>query len=413
MSAEIRPVALQRCLVIAGEPSGDTLAAELIQALRAHPCVQAQTWPLRVFGAGGARLAATGAAPLIDLTTHAAVGLAEVLKNYRFYRRHFDQLLELAFSELPDLILLVDFSGFNRRFARALRRRLARVEGTAFHNWRPRIVYYVSPQVWASRPGRAAALETDVDLLLSIFPFERAWYAARAPKLSVEFIGHPMIDRHASTPRAVGGSASGLSAPTDKAYGVLLPGSRRGELARHLPPMLDAVEKLARTSPLRWRMVLPNAALMAQARDAMQGRSLPVELVEGQLGSTLANAQVAMASTGTITLELAYFGVPTVALYKTSKLTYEIGRRIIRVRFLSMPNLLANEEVFPEFIQDAATGENLARAVSDLLGNPRKQETIRHRLREIVLSLGAPGACHRGADAIVRLLQHGGDDAHR
>ena len=175
-------------MLIAGEPSGDLLAAELVQALR-----EQLPAPVRFFAAGGPRLAEAGVELLLDLTQHAVVGLVEVIRRYGQFKRIFDQLLEQAVARRPDLIVCVDFSGFNRRFGHALR---WEIQVRGLQGWRPRIVQYVSPQVWASRPGRARAMARDFDLLLAIFPFEKEWYAQRVPGFPVEFVGHPIVDRH-------------------------------------------------------------------------------------------------------------------------------------------------------------------------------------------------------------------------
>src|SRR6185436_15610218 len=192
-------------MLIAGEASGDMLGAELVTALR-EECALIGTGPLsdfqplfgglapRFFGAGGPRMAEAGVELATDLTEHAVVGLIEVIKHYRTFKRLFEQLLRLALERQPDAIICVDFSGFNRRFARAVKAHVSARAGV-FNNWNPKIIQYVSPQVWASRPGRARQLERDVDLLLTIFPFEKAWYAGHAPKLRLEFVGHPVIDR--------------------------------------------------------------------------------------------------------------------------------------------------------------------------------------------------------------------------
>ena len=201
-------------MVIAGEPSGDTLAAELVRSLRAtwaekaaRPSADLQ--PLetglapRFFGAGGARMAEAGVELAFDMTQHAVVGLVEVLRNYGKFKRLFNQLLQLAIDRQPDAILCVDFSGFNRRFANAVKSGVRRQHGP-FKNWNPKIVQFVSPQVWASRPGRALAMARDFDLVLSIFPFEKAWYAEHAPGLPVEFVGHPIVDRYAKAATGAG-----------------------------------------------------------------------------------------------------------------------------------------------------------------------------------------------------------------
>jgi lipid-A-disaccharide synthase len=391
-------------MVIAGEASGDLLAAELVRALRqellqAEPPPTSDLQPLhgslgpRFFGAGGPRMAAAGVELAADMTQHAVIGLVEVLQRYRTFARLFDRLLRLAVERQPDAILCVDFSGFNRRFARAIRRYVQRRRGP-FFAWDPKIIQYVSPQVWASRPGRAQAMARDFDLLLSIFPFEKAWYAEHAPALKVEFVGHPICDRFkAQSPKPKATSGTPLVA--------LLPGSRAAELERHLPTMLAAARKITAHRAVSFRIVLPDATLAEQAR-AHLSNAREIELRVGGLAETLAEATLAIASTGTVTLECAYFGVPAVALYKTSWSTYQIARRLIQVKFLAMPNLLANEELYPELIQQAATPENVANAALQLLNDASRRSRIQERLAEVIQSLGGPGAVQRAAQAIVR-----------
>ena len=386
-------------MLVAGEPSGDLIAADLVRAMRADPRLQAGDFAPRFFGVGGPRLAAEGVDLAFDLTRHAVVGLVEVVRKLASFRRLLHQLVDLACLRRPDVVVCVDFGGFNLRFAEALRRRLEREHGV-FQNWRPRLVQYVSPQVWASRPGRAVGMAHNLDLLLCILPFEPAWYALRAPRLRVEFVGHPILDRH-DLPDTTPGIARTAVGPTEV---LLLPGSRVGELRRHLPVMIDAARQIAAQRPITFPVVLPDERLLALARslglDSLPGAAPQV----GGLTQALARATLAIASTGTVTLECALFGVPTVALYKTSAVTYAIARRLATVPYLAMPNLLANEPVFPEFIQGAATGANLARAALELLGDPVRAATVRGQLAKIVAQLGGPGASRRAASAIAGLL---------
>jgi lipid-A-disaccharide synthase len=414
-----------KIMVIAGEPSGDALAAELVQALQAEAAFHAHPQPpaLRFFGAGGPKLAAAGVELAVDLTRHAVIGLWEVLKNYGAFRRVFDELLALAEKRQPDLLVCVDFSGFNRRFAHALRQRAAKTKG----RWQPRIVQYVSPQVWASRPGRAAKMADDYDLLLSIFPFEKDWYAQRAPKLRVEFIGHPILDRFPEW--------KGLPEPRPQPVPyehltLLLPGSRAGELARHLPPMLDAARRIGAEVDSGFLAVLPSEALLpdfvrhcatacgvrgrlpsAAGKDLAGARGFVKPLLRGldvqigRLPEALRAATMAIASTGTVTMECAFFRVPTLALYRTSWSTYQIGKRIITVSHLAMPNLLAGREIYPEFVQDAATGPNLAAAALALLRDPERRAEMRTELDAVIARLGSPGANVRAAKAVWTLLE--------
>ncbi len=416
-SRRMKPTSI---MVIAGEPSGDALAAELVQALRTE--AEFHSHPLKpelsFFGAGGSKLAAAGVDLAVDMTQHAVIGLWEVIKSYGKFRRIFHELLDLAAKRRPDLLVCVDFSGFNRRFAHALRSRAAKSNG----QWNPRIVQYVSPQVWASRPGRATKMADDYDLLLSIFPFEKDWYAKRAPELKVEFVGHPMLDRF-----GVRSQESGVRSQLTRPEVLLLPGSRAGELKRHLPVMLDAAKQIVAVEEVSFRMVLPNGELvemalplcgkelelkMGRSEEAgelratglMKNATAQFQIQVGHLDSALRSATIAIASTGTVTMECALFNVPTVALYKTSWSTYQIGKRIVTVNFLAMPNLLAGGAVFPEFVQDAATGKNLAEAVLALLRDEARRKEIQGKLGQIIAGLGTAGANVRAAKAIWSLL---------
>ena len=335
-----------------------------------------------------------------DLTRHSVIGISDVLKNYFKFRRLFNQLLALAIERRPDVVIGVDYGGFNLRFGHAIRQYVRKHPG----GWNPKIVQFVSPQVWASRPGRADLLAADYDLLLSIFPFEKDWYARRAPKLRVEFVGHPMVGRFNSegrVPRAPD-SDNLVTRGARPSEILLLPGSRRSELQRHLPVMLRALKLIQGKLPAaEAKMVLPDESLVQLAKSS----GVNLEIQTGNLPEALARADVAIASTGTVTMECAFFGVPTVTLYKTSALTYQIARRIVTVKSLTMPNLLAGEEVFPEFIQNAATPENIARAALGLLQDEALRTKIKSQLAKIISSLGEPGASQRAAEAILSLFE--------
>lgn len=362
-------------MIIAGEASGDTLGAELLRALRARvPNAE-------FFGAGGPKLAEAGAKLEFDLAAHAVVGIWEVVKNYSKFKAFFDRLLNVARERQPDVVVLIDYPGFNLRFAKALRQ---------FS--RAKIVYYVSPQIWAWHESRVHQIAKDIDLMLAIFPFEKAWYAERVPNFKVEFVGHPLIDRYAGKQYGLGQNARRL---------LLLPGSRVRELKKHLPAMIDAVALMRRTEQFETRMVLPNARLLSLARELADLSGIEVRV--GALAEELPQTTVAIASSGTVTMECAYFRVPTVVMYRTSWSTYALGRRFIKVKYLAMPNLLAGERVYPEFIQDEASAQNLARAASDLLNNPAARNVIQAKLDQVIGSLGGLGASGRGADAIVKL----------
>jgi lipid-A-disaccharide synthase len=316
-----------------------------------------------------------------------------MLKKYFEGRRLFNQLLALAIERKPAAVIGVDYGFFNLRFGRAVK---AWVRRHPESGWDPKIIQFVSPQVWASRPGRARQLEADYDLLLSIFPFEKVWYSQRAPRLRVVFVGHPMLDRH---PRPADRPKPPGSAPRV----LLLPGSRKRELQRHLPVMLAAWARIQAQLPdARARLVLPSENLAESARSLGLPAELDIQI--GGLPAALAGADAAISKTGTVALECAYFGVPTVTLYKTSWLTYEIGRHLVTVKSLTMPNLLAGEEIMPEFIQHSAIGWNIGHATLKLLQDEKRRTHIKKRLAQVVSTLGEPGASRRAAVAILELF---------
>jgi lipid-A-disaccharide synthase len=423
-------------MLIAGEASGDLLAAELVSALLAASKQSGDGRAPQFFGAGGSRMAAAGVELAFDLTQHSVIGISDVLKNYFKFRRLFHQLLKLAIEQKPDAIIGVDYGGFNLRFGHAIKQ-YVRKNRSASTPWNPKIIQFVSPQVWASRPGRANLLAADYDLLLSIFPFEKDWYAKRVPKLRVEFVGHPMMGRftiddlrltrrESEASRSRGDEAQikeKLETPHVVSYKskiLLLPGSRESELRRHIPILYEAARLInTRNKTASFLMVLPNQNIGDIAKtiwdskwtvpfsvdnEALHEGLRALQFQIGNLPQALAQADVAIASTGTVTMECAFFGVPTVTLYKTSWSTYQIGKRIVKVKWLTMPNILADEEVYPEFVQGAATPKNIARAALELMQNEPRRIQIKKRLAEVVSSLGGPGATTRAATAILSLF---------
>jgi lipid-A-disaccharide synthase len=397
----------KRIMVIAGEASGDMLAAELVKELRARleerPTYSHDFQPLhadlapRFFGAGGPRMAEAGVELAFDMTAHAIMGLPG-FKHLLKLRELFKQLFRIALERQPDAIICVDFSEFNHRFAHAIKQ-YVRARRGPFFDWEPKLIKYVSPQVWASREGRAARVAEDFDLLLSIIPFEKDWYAARVPKLRVEFVGHPVLDRY---PHAESGIRGAELSDTPNKSIALLPGSRKGELNRHVPLMVDAVKLIRAAVPATEATFVQPTAELAQIVRELARDDLKIQV--GGLADALRTATVAIACSGTVTMECAFFGVPTVTLYKTSWINFQFAKRLAKVRWITMPNLLANQEVFPEFIQHAATPENISRATLELLRDESRREQVKATLANIMASLGGPGAAQRAAQAIADIL---------
>ena len=287
-------------------------------------------------------MAAAGQEQLFDLSAHAVLGLTEVLKQYFKFRSFRDQILELARRERPDAVVLIDCSGFNLRLTPQLRRDLP---GT-------RIIYYISPQVWASRAGRVKAMQRDIDLLLAILPFEKAWFAKVAPKFNVQWVGHPVLDRIRKVD---------VVEPNPN-FVALLPGSRRTEVEKHLPVLWEAA--LHHGPQPAGPEIHPAFAERGDpeifARKCCAKLPAPNFAFEYNVGyaiSHLSRCALALVASGTASLECALVGIPQVVVYRVHPLTYAVGKRVVKVKYLSIVNVMANEAVVPEFIQDNLEAE--------------------------------------------------------
>ncbi len=384
-------------MVVAGETSGDTLAAELVLALKQQPQFTRAPFPPQFFGAGGHKMAEAGVDLSFDLTKHAVFGFFDVFKKYLEFQKLFNELVTVAENRLPDVFIGVDFSGFNRRLAHALKER-ARAQSGPFTNWRPKFVQFVSPQVWASRPGRAQQLEDDLDLLLSIVPFEKEWYAKQTPRLHVDYVGHPVVDR-LQTYRE---QRRTQKQTADKPVVLLLPGSRRKEVTRHLEVMLVSAAQIRAQVAAEFRIILPNEHLAELARPMINDPSIKVQI--GGLSEALCHATMTIASSGTVTTECAFMEVPTVVLYKVSAPEYLIGKQIVTVDHIALVNLIAGRTIFPEFIQHEATVDNLTNASLKWLKNPVERQKVVEELQPVIATFGEGEATARWAKAIAALL---------
>lgn len=390
-----------KIFVIAGEASGDELAAELITELK-------RLFPKgsepEILAAGGDQLAAAGAQILLNLPKHAVVGLIEPLKKLGFFRKTLNQLVEATINFNPDIIILVDYSGFNLRFSKKFLKSFDQNSAKNSSSIRPKLVYFISPQVWASRPKRANIIARDFDLLLSIFPFEKDWYKKNAPSLNVEFIGHPLVDRYKSFHPEQRKTSPSLLSPKI----VLLPGSRVGEIKNHWPVIRETIEKINKSGLVfEITLALPNKSLVSIIKEITPDfDDLKINTVVGNLPQCLSEADLAIASSGTVTMECAWFRIPTIVIYKTSWITYQIAKRIITVPYIAMPNILANKEIFPEFVQSDLTSENLLNAVQEFVSSHAKRKNVLDQLNLICESLGEPGPCKRAVNHIISLLRN-------
>jgi len=374
-----------KVFLVAGETSGDLLGADLINNLRVENSA------LEFYGAGGPRMAGAGQQQSFDLTEHAVVGLWDVLKNYPKFLRLFKKLLADCERLSPEIVVLIDFPGFNMRFARAIRNALPRTK----------IFYYVSPQLWAWKPGRAKELQRTVDLVISIIPFEPDWYREHAPGLKVAWVGHPILDRV----RPVTLNTSLYKRKTI----ALMPGSRKKELLRHMPILLQTIPLLLKQVPeLQFLALAPNEEIADWLRGKFQQSAknfspgTHIEVVSGYTATHLSSCHLALVASGTATLECALAGTPMVVFYIVNPLTYYVARRLVQVPYLCIVNLLRNKEVVPELIQHLATPENICKAALNILLDEEVQRSQRAELHRVVHLLGEPGASRRAARIIIQ-----------
>ena len=330
-------------------------------------------------------LKAAGQEQSLDLAKHAVVGLTDVLKNLPKFLKIFREVKHEIAEVDPDVVVLVDYPGFNLRLAKAL------------HGQRngPAVVYYVSPQVWAWKAGRAKTMERILDRLLVIFPFEVDWFARHAPKLKTRWVGHPLADRWIEQAHAQRDEIPCVA---------LLPGSRTKEIDKHWPVLLKTAQRIAQDQRnVRFISMATNHEMRQKleeiwAKYPMSGVSL--DILSGQSLTQLTRCSLAIVASGTATLECAMAGLPMLVVYQASWLTYWIGRMLVKLPYLSMVNVLAGEKVMPEFLQGAAEPERLARAALQILRNPKGAETMSTRIREVAKKLGGPGAAARAAEEV-------------
>ena len=360
-------------------------AAGLAAELKRHVDVE-------IFGMGGVQMRAAGADIIVDYGEVSVLGITEILSHLPQLRRAMRSLVSVARSRKPALAILTDFPGFHLRLARKLK------------PLNVKNVYYICPQFWAWRPWRANLVRRRFALALCIFPFEERFFAAAG--VPVRFIGHPLVGRVCRTlSRPEFARKHGLD-PTRHTI-TILPGSRPGEIARHLPTLIDSTRELERHNPSGYNFVIALASDTDVARvKQLSSPSAKATLIIGDTYNALAAADAAMICSGTATVEAALLDVPMVVVYKVSKLTALLAKPLIRTKYFGMVNLIADREVVPELIQENFTAEKIAREIQILL-KPARSAQVRAGLADVRQSLGPPGAVERAAKAIVDLLSAG------
>ena len=383
---------------VAGERSGDNHGAALLTALRARAP------EMRFVGRGGPKMRALAGGNFRDWTDDTAVvGLWEVIKRYPFFREQFHDTISEIEAARPSAIILIDYPGFNLRLARALHLKFPEL----------RIVYYISPQVWAWNQRRVSQMAQSIDLMLCIFPFEPEFYEASG--LRAIFVGHPMMS---VIPSEVEGSRGESLKPTstvvdsprdDKLVG-LFPGSREREVKKIFPVMRQAAtELLHQNHNLRFVVSAASERLADLIRADLCGKHAEkFSIVMGDARSVMAGVNVGMVASGTATLEAALSELPFVLIYRVAWLTYLAARLVVKVKYLGMPNVLVNREIVPEFIQHKAQPRSIAAAVGRLLTDKTARARMLADFANVAQKLGRGEASANAAEAIMTELRHAG-----
>lgn len=377
----------RRILVVAGEASGDRYGGRLMQAVRRLAPGVAFT------GIGGRHMREAGLAPLMSAERIAVLGFFEVLTSLPVLRQAFRRCVQ-ELSAGIDLVLLIDYPGFNLRLAREAKRKGVPV------------IYFVSPQVWAWKPGRVRTIAETVHKMLVIFPFEVPFYKERG--VDVTFVGHPLVDILESAPARPGREATARRLGLDPARRIigLLPGSRLKEARRNLPPILGAARLLSeRFDDLAF--VVPVASTLSRRALAPMIDRPDVVLAEGDFHETMRLCEAAVVSSGTATVETGMLEIPMVVVYRLHPLTYGLARRLTKLDTFGMVNLVAGRRIVPELIQSACTPERIAGEMGRLLSDRILYERTRRDLRSMREKLGGPGAFDRAAEVIARSLGRG------
>lgn len=369
----------RRILISAGEPSGDYYAAELAAEL-------ARRWPqCEFFGCAGPHLRERGVRPVIRTEDLAVVGIAEVARHLPRIWRRYRELIASARRLQPDLAILTDSPDFHFRVARSLKKLGIPV------------VYLVAPQVWAWRKGRVKTMRRIIDRLLCIFPFEEEFF--RENGVPVSYIGHPLARRvRPSLTREEFFRKHDL--PVNRQLIAILPGSRRGEALRHVPELRRAAEILANGRDLSF--ILPASPVCGAAFFEPLLAGSPIRAIEGEAWDAMAHCDVALAASGTVTVEGALLGAPMVTYYRVTPVSWAIGKLLVDVPFYSMVNLIAEKKVVPELMQSEMTGDQLASEAARLLDDAAYRGTMKNELARVAAKLAGPAADDEAADPMKR-----------
>lgn len=355
-------------VIIAGEESGDMHAAELVLQLK-------KIYPtLIISGIGGRHMQEAGVSLVANLAQFGVTGFSEVFRHFKVIHRAFKAIKQHLREQKPDLVILVDYPGFNLRLAKFAKQQLGL-----------RIIYYISPQIWAWKAKRIHLIKRCVDKMAVILPFEKKIYEQAG--VPVSFVGHPLVDKINQAVQSAP-TREALNLPQDAHLIALLPGSRRNEIEQHMPVLRDTARLLYQRNP-KMHFVLPVAGTINIERIAMYFKDLPIPitLIEGNALACMHLADFVLVASGTASLECALLQKPMCIIYKSSFLTYYLAMKVLRVRFLGLCNLLTGTMTVPEFLHDDCNATELSRYVYDFINNPEQPQKMIARLSSMKQSM--------------------------
>ena len=370
-------------MLVVGEASGDAHGAQLVEALHKRDAA------LKVYGVAGEELSRTQFEALFSVAKLTGMGLVELIGNAGNLLRAYNLLKHALKQRRPNLLVLIDFPDFNLRLAKLAK------------SLKIPVLYYVSPQIWAWRKGRVRQIARWVDQMAVIFPFEAAFYERHGVKAT--FVGHPLLE----SVKAVGDRASTLAKiglDPDKLTIALLPGSRHGEVSRHLPVMREAARRLRAERDVQFLCVGASTIDAAELAAGLAHPSLRIPLVSEDRYEAIHAADLVWTASGTATLETALLGRPMIIIYRLSWLTYMIARLLVRVDHIGMANLIADERVVPELIQNDANPERIMAESRILLDDSQIRSTVISKLAKLRERLGSAGAAARVADLAIGMM---------
>lgn len=370
-------------MIVAGEASGDIYGADLVRE------ALTRDQQLHFFGIGGSRMREAGVETLVDSSAMAVVGLIEVIKHFDVISAAFKTLTRIIDSSPPDLLILIDYPGFNLRLAK-----VAKKAGIT-------VLYYISPQIWAWRQGRVKKIARLVDHMAVILPFEAPFYERAG--VPVTFVGHPMLDLVTVSMDKTSAAASFELDPARQTVG-LFPGSRRNEIERLLPTIIEAAVLLKQQFP-HLQFILPLASTLDE-RDIMpqlHAAGLDVTITRERIHDMIRACDAVVSVSGTVTLEIALVGTPMVIIYKLAPLTYQLAKRLVKVPNIGLCNIVAGTTVVQELIQDQANPRQIAAEISRLLTDHSYHDGICQQLRTIRAKLGHGGASRNVAALALQL----------